>query len=219
VAVTSLQQPLLRQSIFAVNFTKRTLLAGSRQQRMIRWARGFLLLVGVVALTYVGFTLLEAKLFQSSANDALLAQSETAANTNVLKSTIRGGDVLGRIDVPRLGLSVAILQGTSLRTLRLGAGHIEGTPLPGEPGNSGIAGHRDTFFRSLKDIRKDDEIQFQTATGLLRYEVDWTKIVGPDDMSVLRSSGDDSTLTLVTCYPFYLVGPAPKRFVVHARKN
>jgi sortase A len=202
-----------------VNFTKRTLLAGSRQQRMIRWARGFLLLVGVVALTYVGFTLLEAKLFQSSANDALLAQSETAANTNVLKSTIRGGDVLGRIDVPRLGLSVAILQGTSSRTLRLGAGHIEGTPLPGEPGNSGIAGHRDTFFRSLKDIRKDDEIQFQTATGLLRYEVDWTKIVGPDDMSVLRSSGDDSTLTLVTCYPFYLVGPAPKRFVVHARKN
>jgi sortase A len=202
-----------------VNFTKRTLLAGSRQQRMIRWARGFLLLVGVVALTYVGFTLLEAKLFQSSANDALLAQSETAANTNVLKSTIRGGDVLGRVDVPRLGLSVAILQGTSSRTLRLGAGHIEGTPLPGEPGNSGIAGHRDTFFRSLKDIRKDDEIQFQTATGLLRYEVDWTKIVGPDDMSVLRSSGDDSTLTLVTCYPFYLVGPAPKRFVVHARKN
>jgi sortase A len=185
---------------------------------MIRWARGFLLLVGVVALTYVGFTLLEARLYQSSANDALLTQSETAETTNVPKS-VRAGDVLGRIDVPRLGLSVAVLQGTSSRTLRLGAGHIEGTPLPGEPGNSGIAGHRDTFFRSLKDIRKDDEIQFQTATGLLRYEVDWIKIVGPDDTSVLHSSGDDSTLTLVTCYPFYLVGPAPKRFVVHARKS
>ena len=202
-----------------MNLAKKLVVPVSRRPRAIRWTRDLLFLVGVAALTYVGFTLLEAKLYESSAVDALLAQSETAANTNVLKSTIRGGDVLGRIDVPRLGLSVAILQGTSLRTLRLGAGHIEGTPLPGEPGNSGIAGHRDTFFRSLKDIRKDDEIQFQTATGLLRYEVDWTKIVGPDDMSVLRSSGDDSTLTLVTCYPFYLVGPAPKRFVVHARKN
>jgi sortase A len=101
----------------------------------------------------------------------------------------------------------------------LGAGHIEGTPLPGEPGNSGVAGHRDTFFRSLKDIRKADQIQIQTATGLLHYEVDWVKVVGPDDTSVLRSSGDESTLTLVTCYPFYLVGPAPKRFVVHARKS
>jgi len=102
--------------------------------------------------------------------------------------------------------------------LRLGAGHIEGTPLPGEPGNIGIAGHRDTFFRELKDVRENDEIDLQTATGLFRYEVDWVKVVAPDDNSVLATS-TESALTLVTCYPFYLVGPAPNRFVVHAHKN
>jgi sortase A len=101
----------------------------------------------------------------------------------------------------------------------LGAGHVAGTPLPGDPGNSGIAGHRDTFFRGLKDVREDDEIQLQTATALTHYRVEWVKIVEPNDSAVLESSTKDSTLTLVTCYPFYFVGPAPKRFVVHARKK
>jgi sortase A len=102
--------------------------------------------------------------------------------------------------------------------LRLGAGHIEGTPLPGETGNVGIAGHRDTFFRGLKDIRMNDEIQLQTATGLFHYEVDWLKVVEPDDTTVLEPSTPQSTLTLVTCYPFYFIGSAPKRFVVRAHK-
>ena len=115
-------------------------------------------------------------------------------------------------------MSVAILQGTSSRTLRRGAGHVEGTPLPGKAGNSGIAGHRDTFFRGLKDIRKNDEIQFQTTTELFHYAVDWVKVVGPDDLSVLAPS-TESSLTLVTCYPFYFVGPAPRRFVVRAHRD
>ena len=114
-------------------------------------------------------------------------------------------------------MSIAVLQGTNSRMLRRGAGHIETTPLPGEPGNSGIAGHRDTFFRGLKDIRKDDQIQFQTATGLFRYEVDWARVVEPNDITALEPSRED-TLTLVTCYPFYFVGPAPKRFVVRAHQ-
>jgi LPXTG-site transpeptidase (sortase) family protein len=80
---------------------------------------------------------------------------------------------------------------------------VEGTPLPGEPRNSGIAGHHDTFFRELKDIRKNDEIQLQTATALLRYEVDWVKVVAPDDSSVLAPS-TESAITLVTYYPFIL---------------
>ena len=101
--------------------------------------------------------------------------------------------------------------------LRLGAGHIGGTPLPGEAGNSAIAGHRDTFFRGLKDIRTSDEIQFQTATGQSRYQVDWAKVVEPNDTSVLAPS-TQSELTLVTCYPFYYVGPAPNRFVVRAHR-
>ena len=102
--------------------------------------------------------------------------------------------------------------------LRRGTGHIEGTPLPGEAGNSGIAGHRDTFFRGLKDIRKNDEIQFQTSTELFHFAVDWAKVVAPDDRSVLAPS-TGSSLTLVTCYPFYFVGPAPSRFVVRAHRN
>jgi sortase A len=101
--------------------------------------------------------------------------------------------------------------------LRLGAGHIEGTPLPGEAGNSAIAGHRDTFFRELKDVRRDDDIQLQTATGLFHYQVDWAKVVAPDEVSVLAPS-TVSSLTLVTCYPFYMVGPATKRFVVRAHR-
>jgi sortase A len=89
---------------------------------------------------------------------------------------------------------------------------------PGEPGNIGIAGHRDTYFRALKDIRTNDEIEIQTATGLSRYEVDSVQIVAPGDTGVLAPSAD-SALTLVTCYPFYFIGPAQERFVVHAHKK
>jgi sortase A len=103
--------------------------------------------------------------------------------------------------------------------LRLGAGHIEGTALPGETGNSGIAGHRDTFFRELKDIQRNDEIQIQTATGLFRYQVDWMRVVEPGDTTVLEPSYKESTVTLVTCYPFYFVGSAPKRVVVRAHRH
>jgi sortase A len=125
------------------------------------------------------------------------------------------GDVLGRIEIPRLGVKVAILEGTTSQTLRLGVGHIEGTALPGENGNIGIAGHRDTYFRALKDIRTNDEIQIQTATGLSRFAVDSVQIVDPGDIGVLAPSAEPA-LTLVTCYPFHFIGAAPKRFVVHA---
>lgn len=175
---------------------------------------------GVGALGYVGFTMLEARRYQESAKKSLATQIQNAGrlDANPIRRPVEMGDVLGRIDIPRLGVSVAVLEGTSSRTLRLGAGHVAGTALPGETGNSGIAGHRDTFFRELKDIRKDDEIQIQTATGLLRYQVDWARVVGPNDTSVLAPSTAGSTLTLVTCYPFYYVGPAPNRFVVRARR-
>ena len=128
------------------------------------------------------------------------------------------GDVLGRIEIPRLGMMVAILEGTKSRTLRLGVGHIKGTAFPGEPGNIGIAGHRDTFFRGLRDIRSSDEIQIQTANGLSRYEVDWVRIVAPETIGVLAPS-PESAITLVTCYPFHYIGAAPERFVVHAHKE
>jgi len=96
-------------------------------------------------------------------------------------------------------------------------GHIEGTALPGGPGNIGIAGHRDTYFRVLKDIRKDDEILIQTITGIARYQVDWIQITAPSDGGIVFPA-TESSLTLVTCYPFHFIGAAPERFVVHARE-
>jgi len=192
----------------------------TRRPRFVCWSQRLLVITGALALGYVGFTLLDARLFQASAKRSLETQiqREEERHEPQAKSGVKTGDVLGRIDIPRLGISVAVLQGTSSRMLRLGAGHIEGTALPGETGNSGIAGHRDTFFRELKDIRLNDEIQIQTATGLFRYQVDWMRVVEPSDTTVLEPSSKESTVTLVTCYPFYFVGAAPKRFVVRAHQ-
>jgi sortase A len=122
---------------------------------------------------------------------------------------------LGRIEISTIGLTAMILEGTDARTLRRGVGHIPGTPLPGQQGNVAITGHRDTFFRPLHNIRKGDEITLTTLNGSYRYRVDSTEVVKPEDTEVLADS-DDAVLTLVTCYPFYFVGPAPKRFIVRA---
>ena len=89
------------------------------------------------------------------------------------------------------------------------------TALPGRTGNVGLAGHRDTFFRELRNIRQDDAIELQTENGIYRYVVENSWIAGRLDVGVLASSSTD-TLTLVTCYPFYFIGSAPKRFIVRA---
>lgn len=123
--------------------------------------------------------------------------------------------VIGRLEIPRLNLSVMVREGADERTLQRAVGHIPGTALPGKLGNVGLAGHRDTFFRALRNIREDDAIEFQTTAGTYRYIVKSTKIVTPRDVSVLAASGGEN-LTLVTCYPFYYVGSAPKRFIVRA---
>lgn len=123
--------------------------------------------------------------------------------------------VIGRLDIPRLKLSVMVRQGADESTLRRAVGHIPGTALPGSIGNIGLAGHRDTFFRPLRNIREQDVIELETTAGIYRYVVTSTQIVTPRDVSVLKASGGE-TLTLVTCYPFYYVGSAPKRFIVHA---
>jgi sortase A len=176
-------------------------------------------MAGILALGYVGLTLLGARSYQAAANQTLDRQieDEEVFPASLSRTAGREGEVIGRIEIPRLGLAVAILEGTASRTLRAGVGHIAGTALPGETGNIGIAGHRDTYFRTLKDILPGDEIRIQTPTGLSRYEVNWVQIVSPNDAGILAHS-PDSAVTLVTCYPFYYVGPAPERYVVHARK-
>jgi len=122
------------------------------------------------------------------------------------------------LDVPKFKIRVAVLDGTDEFALNRGVGWIEGTPKPGEPGNIGIAGHRDGFFRPLKDIKEGDELDLETTNGFDRYKVDQIEIVTPDDVHVLQPRRTDS-LTLVTCYPFYFVGDAPRRFIVHASRQ
>jgi sortase A len=164
--------------------------------------------------------LFNAWCFQNIASHALEEQIHAEEQHTFVqaRNTIQEGDVLGRIEIPKIALSVVILQGTTAQTLRLGVGHIEGTALPGESGNIGIAGHRDTFFRSLKDIHRDDMILLQTASGVFSYKVDWIQITAPGDGGIVAST-TKSALTLVTCYPFHYVGAAPERFVVHAYRQ
>ena len=125
--------------------------------------------------------------------------------------------MIGRIEIARVGISVVVVEGTDDHILRRSAGHILGTALPGKPGNVGIAGHRDTFFRPLRNIRRNDIITLSTPRGEYRYRVVSTKVVSPSDVAVLDSDGNQ-ILTLVTCYPFYFVGAAPSRFIVRAER-
>jgi len=127
------------------------------------------------------------------------------------------GNLVGRVDIPRLEIAVMVIEGTSATALRRAVGHIPGTALPGEPGNVGLSGHRDTFFRPLRNIRQNDTITLTTVLGEYRYRVVSTKVVAPEDIAVLNSS-NQQILTLVTCYPFYFVGSAPARFVVRAER-
>jgi len=117
--------------------------------------------------------------------------------------------------VPKIGLEVAVLDGTDDVTLNRAVGHIEDTARPGEPGNVGIAGHRDGFFRGLKDIARGDSIELETAASTAIYLVQDIRIVRPEDVDVLDPTSEP-TLTLVTCYPFYFVGSAPQRYIVRA---
>ena len=129
--------------------------------------------------------------------------------------TLQPGALIGRLRIPRLNVAVMVREGATESTLSRAVGHIPGTELPGQMGNVGLAGHRDTFFRPLRNIRKDDAIDLDTGHGTIRYSVTATQIVSPRDVEVLKASAG-KTLTLVTCYPFYYVGSAPKRFIVRA---
>ncbi len=124
-------------------------------------------------------------------------------------------EALAVLRIPKVGLEVPVLDGTNAFTLNRGVGRIAGTAYPGQEGNMGIAGHRDGFFRSLKEISTGDVIELVTTSGTDVYVVDQIRITSPDDVSVLKSRANRS-LTLVTCHPFYFVGPSPTRYVVEA---
>ena len=210
----------------------------ARTNAFLRWSRHLFLIIGILALGYVGFVLADAKLYQAYQNrrfqrdlDALklpgnsgesstspnLAEADRA-NDESLRMRNHEGFPLGRIEINAIGLEVMILEGVGVETLRRAVGHIPGTSLPGQEGNVAIAGHRDTFFRPLRNIQPDDEITLTTLNGTHHYRVESTTIVEPEDVAVLDDS-DDAILTLVTCYPFNFVGSAPQRFIVRAHRS
>jgi sortase A len=177
-----------------------------------------LLLVGVSTLGYVAGTLGGATLYQEyelRQLDAVLRSGPPPARP-AGASAAAPRRVIGRIDIPRLGVSTIIKEGEDARTLQLAVGHIPGTALPGAAGNIGLAGHRDTFFRRLQDIEAGDVIRLIAPEGAFTYAVERTSIVEPDDVWVLDPQPHPA-LTLVTCFPFTYVGSAPQRFIVHAR--
>jgi sortase A len=126
-----------------------------------------------------------------------------------------GRTTVGMIEIPAVGLATKVLEGSDASTLRVAVGHIPGTALPGPTGNVGLAGHRNTYFRSLRYIRTGDEIRFSTVVGTFKYRVVSLSVVLPNAIEVLNETRLP-TLTLVTCYPFDFVGAAPRRLIVHA---
>jgi sortase A len=125
--------------------------------------------------------------------------------------------MIGLLEIPRLGVSAAVLEGDDGRTLSVAVGHLPDTALPWEEGNTALAGHRDTFFRPIEQIRVDDEIRLATRHGEFEYRVRRLAVVDPENVWVLDPS-EHVGLTLITCYPFRYVGPAPKRYVVQAER-
>jgi sortase A len=189
-----------------------------------RWIERVLFAIAVMFLGYYAYFSIEARLYQAFENrelDAILAGAPPPV-TPELNGTERHqpapGSAIGRIEIPRLGVSTIIRAGSDARTLSLAVGHIPGTAFPGEDGNIGLAGHRDTFFRRLRDIRANDEIRIVTPDGQFIFRVRQTNIVQPRDTWVLNPTAE-RTLTLVTCYPFSYVGSAPQRFIVRATSS
>ena len=201
-------------------------IVGSKRalRNFLRWAQWALMAGGLVVLCYCGFVLIDSWIFQKRASEELERRlsNERAGRNPAQPPAARppaiGADgLIGRIQIARLGLSAIVFEGTDRKTLRRAAGHIPRTGLPGEPGNIGIAGHRDSFFRPLKDIAKEDVITLTTLQGEFRYRVVSPRVVAPTEVSVLNPTANE-VLTLVTCYPFYFVGSAPERFIVRAER-
>jgi sortase A len=184
----------------------------STRTYILRGACYFFLAFGLLALGYAGFVFADSHAYQALETKKF-KQAGLLSEPHILVE----GDVIGEIQVPRLGLNAIVVQGDSPANLRRAVGHISKSALPGEWGNVALAGHRDTFFRPLHDIRLGDEIKFKTPERSFEYLVESIEVVAPNDIQVLEpSTGHD--LTFITCFPFHFVGPAPKRFVVRARE-
>jgi sortase A len=191
---------------------------------LLRFLQRMCVALGLAALAYAGSATAYGSITQRNASRAFDRQTiAAAAVVNAGRASLHAdrhdlaeGDLVGRLEIPRVGISVMVLQGDEERTLAAGAGHVPGTPSPGGDGNVVIAAHRDTYFRKLEGVLPGDRIRVATARRSYEYVVESTEIVDPEDTRVMESR-DRNELTLITCFPFYYVGAAPRRFVVHAR--
>lgn len=207
----------------------RLVVSKSSLKGILKWVQRVLFACAIALLGYCGIVLVDAWIFQKreSGNLERLLTDQRAANKSrpqtgsaaplAATPAIGPDGLIGRIEIPRLGLSAIVAEGTDKTTLRRAVGHIPGTAMPGQPGNAGLAGHRDTFFRPLRDILQNDFIMLTTLRGEYRYRVVSTRVVKPTEVSVLHPTGNE-ILTLVTCHPFYFVGAAPNRFIVRAER-
>ena len=196
-----------------------------RVRRASRWLEWTLWVAGCCALGYSGFSIIEAALTQAALTRSFDKSRVTRDGSSVDAALDGRLEHSGpaqpgvrhelRLQIASVGLSAMVLEGVKSGTLRVGLGHVPGTSWPGEPGNVVIAGHRDTFFRPLRKIKICDEISLDTPDRTYHYQVNSIEVVDPHEVSALRFHNKDE-LTLISCYPFFYVGPAPKRFVVHA---
>jgi sortase A len=170
---------------------------------------------GLAILGYCAFIRADSWIFQRREGRELTHSAQTTSPTGRAAPAPSG--IVGRITIARLGLAAVITEGAGETVLRRAVGHVPGTALPGQPGNVGLAGHRDTFFQPLKDVRLNDIIVLATDGGEFCYRVVSTKIVDPRSVEVLDPTVGE-TLTLVTCYPFRYIGAAPNRFIVRAER-
>ena len=190
-----------------------------------RAAEGALWILAAATLGYCGYAYASGALHQNQRKAAFKALQAEADPVQATGRTGMGvptpptrGEVLGILDIPRIGLLSVVEQGVDSAVLSDSVGHIPGTALPGQDGNAALAAHRDTYFRHLSQLRSGDEIIFRSISATYTYTVQSTSIVQPTGTTVLAGT-KRPTLTLVTCFPFYYVGSAPKRFVLVATQR
>jgi len=186
-------------------------------RNLLLWMQRLFLASSVTALGYCGFVLADSWAFQRHEQRELAVLLPDRPALRPAARPVTASGLIGRIEIDRLGLSVIVVEGTTETALRRAAGHIEGTALPGDPGHIGIAAHRDTFFRPLRKVQRNDLISLVTPPGNFSYRVVSTTITTPDDVAILEPT-QKQVLTLVTCYPFNFIGSAPQRFIVRAER-
>ncbi len=185
----------------------------------MRTFEGLLLFTGVFLLSMYAGWWAGAKLFQyehGALLDRQLREEGRIPDAPPPSDTVNS-ELTGRVEIDRLGLDAIIQEGADEATLSRAVGHIPGTSVPWNGGNVALAAHRDTFFRGLGDLEPGDRIRLTTLRGSYEYAVDSSKVVSPDSVDVLAATGEPQ-LTLVTCWPFHYIGPAPMRYIVRARK-